>query len=96
MPPIVNTRVVNHRAMNYDDGLNALDATGRDDDLESVITIPQNIDYQEMNNINSSINNQITLNPSDDTISMHSNAKSVQIGRGGRQLANDPGNMFAS
>lgn len=45
MPPIVNTRVVNHRAMNYDDGLNALDATGRDDDLESVITIPQNIDY---------------------------------------------------
>ena len=57
MPGPVKTRLINHQAQNYDDGLNVLDPIRPDDDLESVITIPNNIDYKEMDNINASIAN---------------------------------------
>ena len=90
----VRTKVVNHEMKDIDAGLNVLG----EDDLESVITIPQNDQFLQDENINATIKPRIGLSPSpDDTISIHSNAKSVQLpakAAGFRGI--DDGTMFAS
>ena len=85
---------MNHEIKNFDSGLNVLG----DDDLESVITIPQNDQFLQDENINATIKPRIGLSPApDDTISIHSNAKSVQLpSKAGGLRGIDDANMFAS
>ena len=75
-----------------------------EDDLESVITIPQNDQFLQDENINATIKPRIGISPlnglspsPDDTISIHSNAKSVQLpSKAGGLYGIDENNMFAS
>ena len=92
--PIVNTRVVNHPVRTYDvSGLDVLE-----DDQQSVLTIPQNDQFLQDENINATIKPRIGLSSNvDDTISIHSNAKSVQLPTAtGLRGVDNYGNMFAS